>query len=89
LPRATIEAMSRGCLCMGSNIAGIPELLAPEYLFSKGHVNQIARILKRIDSKVLLEQAQRNFNEAKNYDCDLLNERRRKFIEEFRNSFDK
>ena len=89
LPRATIEAMSRGCLCMGSNIAGIPELLDPEYLFSKGHVSQIARILKRIDSKVLLEQAQRNYNEAKNYDCDLLNERRRKFIEEFRNSFEK
>ena len=89
LPRATIEAMSRGCLCMGSNIAGIPELLAPEYLFSKGHVNQIAKILKRIDSKVLLEQAQRNYYEAKNYDCDLLNEQRRKFIKEFRNSFDK
>ena len=87
LPRATIEAMSRGCLCMGSNIAGIPELLDDNYLFEKGNVFEIVEILKKITIKDLLEQASRNYNLAKEYDCDVLNERRRKFLEEFKNDY--
>lgn len=87
LPRATIEAMSRGCLCMGSNIAGIPELLDDNYLFEKGKVSKIVEILKKITLKNLLEQASRNYNLAKEYDCDVLNERRRKFLEEFKNDY--
>lgn len=87
LPRATIEAMSRGCLCMGSNIAGIPELLDDDYLFAKGNVSEIVNILKRITLQDLSEQASRNYNIAKEYDCDVLNERRRKFLEEFKNDY--
>lgn len=84
LPRATIEAMSRGCLCMGSNIAGIPELLDDDYLFEKGNVSEIVNILKSITLQDLSEQATRNYNLAKEYDCDLLNDRRRKFLESFK-----
>ena len=87
LPRALIEAMSRGCLCLGSNIAGIPELLDSAYLFSKGNVNQIVSILKTISYESLSEQAKRNFDMAKQYDCEVLNLRRREFIEEFRKSY--
>ena len=32
LPRALIEAMSRGCACLGSNVGGISELIEKEYL---------------------------------------------------------
>ena len=85
LPRATIEAMSRGCLCMGSNIAGIPELLDEKYLFGKGKVSEIADILKRVSLLDLIDQASRNYNLAKEYDCDVLNERRQKFLEDFKN----
>lgn len=84
LPRATIEAMSRGCLCMGSNIAGIPELLDDKYLFEKGNVSEIVEVIKNITVKDLMDQASRNFNLAKEYDCDVLNERRRKFLEDFK-----
>lgn len=87
LPRATIEAMSRGCLCMGSNIAGIPELLDDKYLFEKGNVSEIVNILKHVSQNDLLEQATRNYNLAKEYDCDVLNEKRRKFIETFKKDF--
>ena len=87
LPRAAIEAMSRGCLCMGSNIAGIPELLDNHYLFEKGSVSKIVEILKNITIEDLLEQASRNYNLAKEYDCDVLNERRRKFLEDFKNDY--
>lgn len=87
LPRSAIEAMSRGCLCVGSRIAGIPELLEPQFLFGKGNVNELAAILKGISYDSLVDQARRNFNKAKEYDCDLLNQRRRQFIEEFKRSF--
>lgn len=87
LPRATIEAMSRGCLCMGSRVAGIPELLEPAYLFKKGSVSEIANILRKVTPDSLVSQAKRNFNKAKEYDCDVLNERRRMFIEDFKKSY--
>ena len=86
LPRAMIEAMSRGCLCLGSNIAGIPELLENEYLFTKGNVSQIVKILEGITIEKLEEQAKRNYEMAKDYDKDVLDERRRNFIIEFKNS---
>jgi glycosyltransferase involved in cell wall biosynthesis len=89
LPRATIEAMSRGCLCLGSRVAGIPELLEEGYLFSKGSINEINAILRKVNKQSLLQQAKRNFNEAKCYDRDLLNERRTTFIGEFKNSYTK
>ena len=87
LPRATIEAMSRGCLCLGSDIAGIPELLEERYLFKKGDYKAIAKILEDVSLEDLLGQAERNYNLAKEYDADVLNARRTKFILEFRDSF--
>lgn len=53
LPRSVVEAMSRGCLCVGSRIAGIPELLSTKYLFNAGNVMQIAKILADIDKDQL------------------------------------
>ena len=83
LPRALIEAMSRGCLCIGSNVGGIPELLAPEFLFPKGNSKRIAMILRRINKDELEKQAVRNYEKAKDYDVRVLNERRATFIEDF------
>jgi len=87
LPRGLIEAMSRGCLCIGSNIAGIPELLEERYLFPKGKVKKLMSIIEQINYKKLREQAIRNFEVAKEYDRDFLNKKRNDFILEFRNSF--
>ena len=85
LPRALVEAMSRGCLCFGSNIAGIPELLDDDYLFPKGDVHKIAKQLESISSDSLREQAKRNFDIAKSYDHQILDQRRAQFISEFYN----
>lgn len=84
LPRALIEAMSRGCLSLGSRTAGIPELLDKEYVFRRGNVEDIVRILSKVDRDTLKEQACRNFEEAKQYDRDLLNKRRCEFMEQFK-----
>lgn len=80
LPRAVIEAMSRGCLCMGSNIAGIPELLDNKYLFKAGNVNKIVKLLKNITKDDLLNQAERNIKESKKYSKTILDLKRRNFI---------
>jgi len=85
LPRALIEAMSRGCLCFGSKIAGIPELLDDDYLFPKGDAHKIAMQLESISSDSLREQAKRNFDIAKSYDYQILDQRRAQFISEFYN----
>lgn len=83
LPRALIEAMSRGCLCIGSRVAGIPELLEKEYLFSKGNITEIVNILSNITIEKIEKQAIRNFEFAKNFDSKVLNGRRENFIKEF------
>ena len=84
LPRAMIEAMSRGCLCLGSNTAGIPELVEPRYIFSKGDVLGIKNILKSVSFDDLIVQARINYEHAKEYDVDVLNERRNRFLEIFK-----
>lgn len=85
LPRAVIEAMSRGLLCIGSDVAGIPELLDENWIFKrrKNVEKQIENLLLKIDSDTMKEQARRNFNEAKKYEKDLLEQRRRSFFENF------
>lgn len=84
LPRALIEAMSRGCLSLGSRTAGIPELLDKKYIFRRGNVNDIVRILSKVDKNTLKEQALRNFEVAKQYDRNLLNRRRCEFMNLFK-----
>ncbi|MEC2306270.1 MULTISPECIES: glycosyltransferase [Heyndrickxia] len=86
LPRALIEAMSRGITSIGAMTAGIPELLDDKFLFSntKKNIKEICDILDFIANKnILHEQANRNYNEAQNYRASLLNDRRKKFYEDF------
>lgn len=87
LPRATIEAMSRGCLCLGSNIAGLPELIDDEYLFPKGNARKIADILQKLSIRAMQVQAKTNFERAKAYDKDYLSEKRLKFLSEFKKCY--
>lgn len=77
LPRAVIEAMSRGCVCIGSTTAGIPELLDSKYVFQNGDVNQICNIIQGIyRDKDIKQNIIRNFEKSKEFDIDLLNQRR-------------
>lgn len=82
LPRALIEAMSRGCPCIGSNAGGIPELLSEDCIFNKGSVKGIIDLLGRINPYILSTEAQRNFEKAKQYDKKLLNNLRMEFYKD-------
>ena len=87
LPRALVEAMSRGCPALGSNVGGIPELLDSQCLHKPDDVNGLARLLLTAigNREWRVEQAQKNFLHAGEYDGEVLGEIRRNFWRKFVN----
>ncbi len=86
LPRSVIEAMSVGLPCIGSDVAGIPELLDSSWVFSrkKNKGKEIAELLTKITKKDLEKQAIRNFKEAEKYDYSYLLEKRFDILEKYK-----
>ena len=73
VPRATIEAMSRGCPAFGSDAGGIPELLSDAYIHKAGDAQMLAQqILKNVKENTLEDQARTNFEKACEYTQDKL-----------------
>jgi glycosyltransferase involved in cell wall biosynthesis len=85
MPRALIEAMSRGCPCIGSNAGGIPELLPPRYIFPKGDADRLAELLLSARENGLLDQGPRNQAFTEQFSPDVIQEKRRAFYHEFLN----
>ncbi|MCT2134614.1 glycosyltransferase family 4 protein [Oceanobacillus kimchii] len=87
LPRALIEAMSRGLPAIGARTAGIPELLKNEFIFSnsKTNIKEIKTLLLKlnINRNEMLEQSKTNFKESKNYLMEVIDQRRNSFLEDF------
>lgn len=86
LPRALIEGMSKGLFCLGTHVAGIPELLDKDMLFStkrNSYLEIVALLLKK-DKQLYRNQAIRNFNEAKKYETTILEQKRKDFFELFK-----
>lgn len=85
LPRALIEAMSRGCPAIGSRVGGIPELLQEDCMHNPKNYKELGKlILNSLNQDWMKEQAQRNFHVAKNYYKDVLDRKRTMFWEKFR-----
>lgn len=86
LPRALIEAMSRGLPAFGAKTGGTPELLDSIFIFSntRKNIDEICSILELFDKNVMLKQAERNFKEAKKYDKTIIEERRKEFFLDFK-----
>lgn len=85
LPRALIEAMSKGVPSIGSNAGGIPELLEVSCIFQHGitATNHLCNIILNMDKNAMLVQAKRNFFESKKYDKQIIERRRNEFLREF------
>lgn len=79
LPRSVIEAMSRGCACIGARTAGIPELLDDDMVVRRKSVKDI---IDRIISYSQLSENDRtnisntNYTEAKKYSKENLDAKR-------------
>lgn len=87
LPRALIEAMSRGIPCLGTDRAGIPELISNSALIkvnSKTSNNFADSIYELANNSSLQSQySQENYNESKNYYHEKIENRRQEFFKEF------
>lgn len=91
LPRAMIEAMARGCPCIGSNVGGIPELLPEEDLVPPGDVDALARKISEVlsDPRRMEQMARRNWEAAKEYLPEGLLQRQQLFYRKVRELADR
>jgi len=81
LPRSVIEAMSRGCPAIGAKTAGIPELIDPECVVRRKSEKDIAQVVIRLaDRQKMTALAKRNYEEAKGYRDNILNEKRNAYF---------
>lgn len=83
LPRALIEAMSRALPAIGSDRAGIPELLLDERIVPAAKPDALCSAIAELvrDRATMEADARRNFAKASQYTSDKLSERRRVFFE--------
>jgi glycosyltransferase involved in cell wall biosynthesis len=74
VPRSLVEAMSRGCPAVASNVGGIPELLPAEYLIEPEDAAGLAATIARLagDKPRMHREAGRNFEKSQEFDGALL-----------------
>lgn len=85
MPRALIEAMSRGCPCVASNAGGMPELLEQSFIFPKGKVKKLTKILINASKNGLFTQGERNKAFAQQFSPEVIREKRLTFYQGFYN----
>lgn len=86
LARVVAEAMSRGVPCFATDICTMPELLPAECLFPLDDDKKLAELLLAFtgDKERMKEAAILNFEHVRNYDFEVLKNRRNTFLSEFK-----
>ena len=85
LPRAVIEAMNRGCLAIGSDVAGIPELLEDDMVFKADDVKGMTAIIKNLVQEQDHERRiRRNYAKSHDFKLEELETRRNKIFAEYK-----
>ncbi|HPQ21757.1 MAG TPA: glycosyltransferase [Saprospiraceae bacterium] len=89
LPRALVEAMSRACVCIGSSAGGIPELLPKDMIFNKNNIDELVYIIERVilNSELMEQCSNANFNKAKTFQFELLENIRKSYYKNFLNEY--
>jgi len=83
LCRSIIEAMSRGCAVICADVGGNYELVEKKYLYKKGNIKELTKLLKKIKKEDIIEQSKINYEKAKRYDAKVLNKKRDEFYLKF------
>lgn len=80
MPRSLIEAMSRACPCIGTNVGGIPELLEKDMII-KNKYNQLADRIEILlnNNRKMKEKAYNNFYKSLKFQKSKLEKERDKF----------
>ena len=81
LPRALVEAMSRGCPSIGAKTGGIPELLPEECIIPKKSVSGISETIVKMVEEGLDKYSDNSFNRAENFQKTKLDKRRNNYFE--------
>ena len=81
LCRAIVEAMSRACPCIVSNVGGNSELINEKYIFKKGDVKRLySKLLLLINSKENMEESSKqNYTRSLDFEKEKLEAKRKKF----------
>ncbi len=82
LPRSVVEAMSRGCPCVGARTAGIPELLPEDCLADRKSASDIAACIGHMLDAGLDDYAEKAFARAADFETEILDARRNGFFAE-------
>lgn len=81
LPRALLEAMSRGLPIVASNVGGIPELISSTWLIAPNDSTALAKKIQTLMSSndVRFQAGNENYRTACEYDFNLLSFQRKEF----------
>lgn len=87
LPRCIVEAMSRGCPCVTSNVCGLPELIDEKWTHNP---NDYLELSKKVDELLseknfLIHEANCNFEKSKKYVLSEQKRIRNDFLISFKN----
>ena len=67
-----------------SNVGGNCELIEGKYIFKKGDIDSIAKLISYcMNTEVLTEMSNRNFEKSKNYNRTILDKKRNNFFNDF------
>lgn len=90
-PRAIAEAMSRGCPCITSDVAGLKEMVEEKWQHSAADYSRLAHLIEDMltHEELMHEAASFNFLRGKNYEVEVLRSRRNAFLRDFRSSAEK
>ena len=83
MPRAIIEAMSRGLPAFAAHTGGMPELLGDACIFAKKDVRGIMRLLDACTPERMAAMAERNFAAAQAFEKETLARKRTQFYAAF------
>ena len=84
LCRAVVEAMSRACPVICTNVGGNSELCSDDYLVKAGDSKDIVKALERLSTiDERKRQAQISFEKAHDYYSETLDQKRQEFLEDF------
>ncbi|WFB63282.1 glycosyltransferase [Sphingobacterium sp. WM] len=82
LPRGVIEAMSRGCPVIATNVGGIPELIQSNKTYNSKDYMKLGNLISDNINNIneLISMSVINFNKSKEYSFEKINARRNTFF---------
>ena len=83
IPRAVLEAMSRGCPVIGSTTGGIPELIPGECVFKRKNTADLTKALRRAIDKKCEGLSAESIKRIADFDPEKLNDKRNRFYRSF------